>query len=343
MQHRITKPSNLLDKSGRLIQKGYATKPLLRYRRKDVARINRLKEWDSYIIYNDKHALELTVAKCKCIVLVSASLIDFSSKKIISKTAVRLLKAKSFSMPESSKAGDIVIKDKRLYLSICNNGCNRQLYLLMKRADKCDLEISVILSQEPKDSMVIALPFKQSDKLFYYSRKIIGMEASGFARLGNESFNFSNNNSYGLLNWSRGAFPHNCNWYWSAAQGRVCGFRFGFNLATGLGDSSAANASENMLFYKGKASKLEDVTFHVLRAKKGYHYMRPWKISSSDKRLELKFTPVLERKAGFCTFLISCRKQQIFGLFNGYGILDDGTIILIKDFPGFIDIIDSRW
>lgn len=341
MQHKIIKPSNLLDKTGKLIQKGYATKPLLHYRRKDVALKCRLKEWDYYLVYNNKYAVALTVGKIRCLVVVSATLIDFSAKKSFSKTVVKYMSARKFSMPESSETGEITIKNKKLHLSICSSECSRQLYLLMKGASgKSDLEISLTLSQEPNDSMIIALPFKQCKKLFYFSRKIIGMEASGYAKLGNESYFFSNVNSYGLLNWGRSAFPLHTDWFWGAAQGRICGYRFGFNLATGLADTSYA--TENMLFYKGIASKLNDVSFIIPKTKKGYQYMKPWKIYSSDKRLELKFTPILERKGKLCTLFFSFRQHQIFGTFSGCATLDDGTIILINDFPGFVSNIETE-
>lgn len=340
MQHRITKPSNLLDKLGKLIQKGYATKPLLCYCRKDVALKCRLKEWDYYLVYNNKYAVALTVGKCRCLVIVSATLIDFSSKKSFSKTVVKFMPARKFSMPESSVTGDISLKDKKLNLSICNNGCSRQLYLLMKKAsDKGDLEISLTLTQEPNDSMIIALPFKQCNTLFYFSRKIIGMEASGYAMLGKDSYRFSNVNSYGLLNWGRSAFPSNTDWHWAAAQGRICGYRFGFNLATGPADTSYA--TENMVFYNGAASKLNDINFHIPKSMNCNQNMKPWKISSPDKRIELKFTPILERKGNLCTLFFSCCDNQVFGTFTGCATLDDGTIILINDLPGFVSKIST--
>lgn len=341
MQHRITKPSDLLNKCGKLIQKGYATKPLLHYHRKNVAFKCRLKEWDYYLVYNNKYAVALTVGKIKYLAVISATLIDFSTKKSFSKTVVKFMSARKFTMPESSETGDITIKTNKLNLSICNHECSRQLYLLMKGASgKCDLEISLTLSQEPNDSMIIALPFKQCNKLFYFSRKIIGMDASGYAKLGNETYCFSSVNSYGLLNWGRSAFPLHTDWFWAAAQGRICGYRFGFNLAAGLADTSYA--TENMLFYKGTASKLYDVSFVIPKTKKGYQYMKPWKIYSSDKRIELKFTPILERKGKLCTLLFSCTHHQVFGIFSGCATLDDGTIVLINDFPGFVSNITTR-
>ena len=340
MQHKIINPSNLLDKSGKLIQKGYATKPLLHYHRKDAASKCRLKEWDYYLIYNDKYAVALTVGKSKCILLISAALIDFTTKQTYNKTLIKLMP--KFRMPESSEIGDICYKDKKVSLSISNNQCNRQIYLLMKDAiGKNYFEISLTLSQEPRDSMVIAMPFKQCDKMFAYRRKIIGMHAYGTVILGNQVYNFNCDDSYALLDWSRGIWPHHTNWYWSVAQGKVCGYRFGFNLGYGTGDTSAA--TENMLFYKGIASKLEDVTFHIPKTKKGYQYMKPWKITSPDKRIELKFNPILDRKVKICRLLFSSKKHQVFGTFSGYAILDNGTIILLNDFLGFAEVVKNRW
>jgi hypothetical protein len=108
MQYRITRPSKLLDKEGKLKQKGYATSPILKYLRKDVAWKLRLKEWDYYLIYNKEYAVAITVASSASILLISASLIELNNAKQVTKTTVRLLSNKKFTMPESSVTGDIL-------------------------------------------------------------------------------------------------------------------------------------------------------------------------------------------------------------------------------------------
>lgn len=342
MQNKITKPSDLLDKCGKLIQKGYATKPLLKYNRKNVALKCRLREWDYYLAYNDKYAVAVTVGKIACIVFVSVSIIDFITKKVISKTAVKLMSDKRFTMPESSETGDIVIKDKRFYVNICIKPFYRELTLHMKKVQgKNDLDLSLVFTQEPCDSMVLALPFKECNKLFLYNRKIIGWLACGHVKLGKQLYTFDDDDSYGLLNWVRGAFPCDVNWYWSVCQGRIYGCKFGLNLGYGLGDNSVA--TENMLFYKGIASKLDNVTFHIPKDKNGYQYMKPWKITSSDNSVELKFTPIVERKKKWCSFLFATNQHQVFGTFSGYAILDDKSIVLLHDFYGFAERIENRW
>jgi hypothetical protein len=190
--------------------------------------------------------------------------------------------------------------------------------------------------------MVIATPFKESIKDFYYNRKIIGMRASGFAKYKDQTYVFSPNSSLGLLDWGRGVWPYKTTWYWSALQGEIYDKVFGFNLGYGFGDTSAA--TENMIFYNGIASKLEDVTFHIPKnSKNEYDFMKPWLITSSDHRLELYFTPIFDRSLYLSIIVLSTNQHQVFGKFTGYAILDDGTILKVRDFLGFAERVENRW
>lgn len=367
MQHRITTPSKLLDKHGMLIQKGYATSPLLRFQRKDVPSKLRLKEWDYYLIYNDSYAAALTVGKSCSILLVSATLIDFSRKAESTKSFVRYVPDKYLSMPETSDKGNIHYQDSEFRISIIHNKDQRHIGLFIKdfikkkkfsgqsslpgdiqeNADEYNiagnkLTLSVTLFDEPKDSMAIATPFPKSKRQFYYNRKIIGMSAGGYAKAGGCNICFSPLDSFGLLDWGRGVWPYKTTWYWGACQGVIDGNRFGFNLGYGFGDTSAA--TENMLFFNGYASKLEDVAFHIPRNSKGeYEYGKPWRITSSDDRLKLVFTPLLDRSADLSIFLLSTNQHQVFGKYTGTAVLDNGTIICLYDFPGFAEKVKNRW
>jgi hypothetical protein len=308
-----------------------------------VARKAGLKEWDYYLVYNDNHAVALTVAKIHSILLVSVFLIDLLNKKENSKTAVRIFTAKRLSLPESSETGDIVYHGKGLDVSFLNHEGERELSLSMAGFLKNDtLEASLVLSPGPKDSMVIATPFHKDKKMFYYNRKIIGMRASGHVRLGSRMFHFHPGISYGLLDWGRGVWPYHTTWYWSAAQGMVCGNLFGFNLGYGFGDTKAA--TENMLFFNGIASKLENVTFDIPKNKKNqYEYEKPWKITSSDERIEMTFRPIFDRSVKLSVLLLSTKQHHVFGSFTGAVILDDGTIIYLQDFLGFAEKMENRW
>lgn len=343
MQYQIKKTSRLLSKKGKLIQKGYATKPILKYQRKNVAHKSRLKEWDYYLIYNKEHAVALTVGRSNSLLLLSASFINLKDKSSITKTAVRFVPKKKLTMPESSKAGDIHYQDSNTEITFIHQGENRKLtFRMINFKGKEDINVDMTLYPEPKDSMVIATPFKEKETYFYYNQKIIGMLASGRVILGKETFDFLPCSSFALLDWGRGCWPYHTTWYWGAAQGMIGQDLFGFNLGYGFGDTS--RATENMLFMNGIASKLEDVTFHIPQNKKKQDdYMKPWKITSSDGRIQLTFEPILDRNAKLSLLLFSTDQHQVFGKFSGAAILDDGTIVFLQDFLGFAERVENRW
>ena len=92
------------------------------------------------------------------------------------------------------------------------------------------------------------------------------------------------------------------------------------------------------------AKKLENVTFNIPIDEKGKkEYTKPWTFTSSDKRFEMDFVPVLDRAS--CTNLgILCSDQhQVFGKFSGKFILDDGKEIVLKDFLGFAEDVLNKW
>jgi hypothetical protein len=342
MQHQIINPSDLLDKHGELIQKGYATCPILTYNRENVARKSRLKEWDYYLVYNKDYGVALTVGKSLSLALISATFFDYKAASETTKTVVAIVPGKKLVMPISSEDGDIIFQNRQVTLSIKHVGDDRNLsFTFYKFSGKADLSAEFTLGREPMDSMVIATPFYQSKKQFYYNQKIIGMPASGTASLGGKKIAFDGHDSFGLLDWGRGVWPHKVTWYWSAAQGVLESGVFGFNLGYGFGDTTAA--TENMLFNNGKASKLTDVTFDIPKKLIGYNYLKPWRITSSDQRIEMTFHPVQDRSVFLYAFFLSTNQHQVFGKFSGKVVLDNGRIIEIHDLFGFAERVTNRW
>ena len=344
MQNKITEPSRLLDKHEQLIQKGYATSLILDYRREDVkTRWLRLKEWDYYLIYNDNYGVDLIVGYSAFVGIISVSFIDFTNVEERAKNVIIAFPIGKINMPESSEIGDIIYHDKRIKISFKHEEDVRNLYMEMKNFEGgYDLKVSIILSNEPKDSMVIATPFTEDRKAFYYNQKIIGMRASGNVCYKDKIYEFTPDNSLALLDWGRGVWPYKTKWYWSAGQGMVNGKIFGFNLGYGFGDTSAA--TENMLFYDGIAHKLENVIFKISKNEDNeFDYMKPWIFTSSDQRFEMNFTPIMDCSSYFSAILVSTDTHQVFGKFTGRAVLDDGTVIELRDFLGFAERAKNKW
>ena len=148
--------------------------------------------------------------------------------------------------------------------------------------------------------------------------------------------------SFAVLDWGRGVWTYKNTWYWGSASGQVDGVPFGWNIGYGFGDTRAA--SENVLFYNGKAHKLSQVVFHIPMKDDGTEdYMKPWTFSSDDGRFEMDFVPVLDRKSKTTVAVIESDQHQVFGHFTGKAVLDDGTIIDVKDFFGFAEKVKNKW
>jgi hypothetical protein len=233
-------------------------------------------------------------------------------------------------------------RDKKYSLTFTNDGKKRILKATIKNFQgKQDLECEFTLTKEPKDSMVIITPFAEKKDHFYYNQKIVGFVATGFVKIGDNKIDFDKN-TRAILDWGRGVWTYKNTWYWGASAGVVDGHEVGFNIGYGFGDTS--NASENMVFYDGKAHKLEDVSFNIPKDSRGKDdFMSEWTFSSSDKRFEMKFTPIINRHSNANVIVISSNQNQVFGKFSGKIILDDGTVVKLKDFLGFAEKVINKW
>ena len=344
MQHEIQNPAPLLNDDGSLFEAGYAKYPILVYDRSLVKGGKlRIKEWDYYLIYNDRYAVALTADDNSYMGLMSVSFIDLEKGTELTKSVIIPLTLGRVGLPPTSAYGDIKFKNHRVELAFTHEVEGRRLKVKFKRfKDKEDFECDLLLTEEPRDSMVIATPFPKKTTAFYYNQKIIAMRASGTVWHDRKKYKFTSGNTFGLLDWGRGVWTYDNTWYWSAAQGVVDGHKFGFNLGYGFGDTSAA--SENMLFVDGVAHKLEGVTFNIPQDASGRdNYLKPWTFTSSDGRLTLDFVPILDRKNKTSLGVIMSDQHQVFGRFSGEAVLDDGKKIVIKDLAGFAEKVRNKW
>ena len=245
-------------------------------------------------------------------------------------------------LPPTSKVGDVCVKAKNYEFKFENDGKERRLFVCVKNfKDKKDIVVDFKLNAEPKDSMVILTPFKKK-KAFYYNQKIVGLKANGKVCLGQEEILFDEKNTRAILDWGRGVWTYKNTWYWGAGCGVVEGHEIGFNIGYGFGDTSAA--SENMLFVDGVAHKLEQVSFNIPKTKNGKDdFMSPWTFTSSDKRFEMNFQPIIDRHSNANVLVISSNQHQVFGRFSGTMVLDDGKEIKLENFLAFAEKVVNKW
>ena len=346
MNHEITRVIQLLDENGELTEPGYAKRLLPIYRRDAIkAGKMRIKEWDYYLVTNGHMGLALTIADNSYMGLDSVSLLNFDEGWEITNSPMRILPGGKTGLPETSERGDTEIVGRDYSLHFKNDGCGKRILIaqMKKFGKEGSLYARVELSDAPEESMVIATPFEK-EKHFYFNQKINCMRASGFVTYGydNRTYTFDSADSFAVLDWGRGVWTYQNTWYWGSASGLAEGVPFGWNIGYGFGDTSAA--SENMLFYDGKCHKLGGVTFNIPLDEKGREqYMKPWTFTSDDGRFEMDFVPVLDRKSKTSALVIESDQHQVFGRFTGKAVLDDGTVINVKDFFGFAEKVKNKW
>ena len=344
MQHEITRAIPLLDANGNLTEPGFAKKLLPVYDRAKVkGGFARLKEWDYYYVGNDRFGIALTIADNSYMGLDSISFLSFTDTPWeITKSPMSVFPMGKTNLPPTSASGVTTHSGKAHSLTFTVEAGKRRLQAKMEDfKDGKPIEIDVTLTGEPEESIVICTPFEKKAH-FYYNQKINCMRACGTVKLGDEVFTFDPADSFGVLDWGRGVWPYGLlNWYWGSASGLIDGVDFGFNIGYGFGDTSAA--SENMLFYAGKAHKLSQVTFNIPMKDSKEDYLKPWTFTSDDGRFEMDFVPVINRASCTDVGLIKSDQNQVFGRFTGTAILDDGTKLHIRDLFGFAEKVENKW
>ncbi len=111
----------------------------------------------------------------------------------------------------------------------------------------------------------------------------------------------------------------------------------GLNLGCGFGDTT--RATENALVLDGKIHKLGAVRFDYTTG----NYKLPWRFTDEAKRINLTFTPFLERVATSNLLVIFSEVHQMFGHYSGSVIADSGEEIRIDGLVGFAEEHHARW
>lgn len=340
--HQVTNVQPLLNEDGSLREPGWSTQLVQVYDRAKIKkRKSRIKEWDYYSVISNKHniAVCFTVSDLGYLELESVSFLDFSLPRENTQGSMAPFPMGKLNLPPSSVAGDISVQNKSLAVKFLVKDNKRTILCDFPEFDGGKgLKVNISLENNPADdTMVIATPWTEDRKAFYYNQKINCMPASGKVEYDGKTYVFDPSTDFGGLDWGRGVWTYDNTWYWGSGSGVVDGHRFGFNIGYGFGDTSAA--SENMIFYDGVAHKLDDVTFNI-----SPNFIDKWTFTSSDGRFEMDFEPIIDRSDyTSAANIIVTDQHQVFGRMTGKAVLDDGTEIHIKDFLCFAEKVHNKY
>lgn len=346
MQKEIIKPTKLLKPTGTLFQDGWARHPYFIYSKNEIkANKFRIKEWDYYVITNQVkgYSISATISDLGYSTLISIAYIDFKLKKYSQVDKVALLPLKSINLSPNSVDDSYLHKSYQNIRATFIKKKNKRLLqfdapTLVLPDGSIGLNVDIELTQEKNiESMNIATSWKENRKAFYLNEKINCMPVSGMIKRGDKKEIVDSATTFATLDWGRGRWTYKNTWYWASLSTLVNNIPVGFNLGYGFSDRS--NASENVIFYNNIIHKLDEVKFEIPK-----NYLeRDWVFSDNEKRLDLIFTPIVDRTSLFNYAIIKSDQHQVFGQFNGTLVLDDKAIVILDKQLGFAEKVTNKW
>ncbi len=340
MNNLISERKDLLNELGHVNEPGYATKEMFDYHRKMIKASKwRIKEWDYYCVIGKDYAFACTIADLGYLGMINVSYMDFNNKIETKKTKLVPFPFGKFNLPNTTEKLNSIYQKGDFDIQFLNQKEKRHLLIHVKNfKDNEDLVADLKLTKYKNDDrMMIVTPWVENKKAFYYNQKLNCMNVSGNVKIGEQTFKFDPKKDFGVLDWGRGVWTYKNTWYWASLSGLIEGKRFGFNLGYGFGDTSSA--SENMIFYDGKAHKLNEVQFEL----DSKDVMKPWKFTSDDGSLDLVMEPIFDRVDNMNLLIIKNLGHQVYGKFSGFVILEDGTKLVVDKIVGFAEVITNHY
>lgn len=335
-QIEITEPVELLNAEGEPLRPGYAKKNIFIYNRDAVANKLRMKEWDFYQVSDGKKMIQVNFANIALGSAATATYIDMETGKKLSGAGICPFTVHRFVPPANSvKPHHFEFNKGGAHLVIDYDGEKRRV----RYRDK-HLEIYFSAVQEGDgESITAVFPFKTKGR-FFYTDKINCMPAKGRVVYDGETvWEFGRDTAFAVLDWGRGCWPYSNYWIWANGSTRLeNGKLFGFELTWGIGDES--NATETMLFLDGKAHKIGAVR---LEREPDGRWMEPWHFISEDSRFDMTMKPFYDNANPINLGLLKFSCHQVHGLWSGRAVLDDGSVIEVKDMYAFAEKMYNRW
>ena len=344
MQTEITAPGPLLKEDGSLAQVGWSRFPLLDcnlesarfYALRPLQRF-RIKRWDYYAVFSPQRFFSATIADLGYAGNMFVYTMDFASGAL-HEEGVIVPFGRGVELPRNSTSGDCRFENKDLRMEFrMEPGCRRLSVSWPGFHEGRGIQAEITL-QTPEDQQSMSIVIPIGERRFYFNRKINCMPASGTVKYGDHTDSLDPSSCLGSLDWGRGVWEYSSFWNWASASGFLPdGRRVGLNLGGGFGDLS--RAGENAFILGNQLHKLEQVHFDYVSG----DYMRPWKFTDSEGRLDLTFSPFKDRTAQTNLGIISSLVHQMFGYYSGMAVTDEGERIYIQALPGFAEEHHARW
>ena len=234
---------------------------------------------------------------------------DRSSGKHLQKRIQRHFLRNHRVLPEASEnrqSSNFSCEEMRL--SFIRNNEKRNILLCAPELEFLDARFTLI-QPDTLESLCTMRSWKDTRTAFLFDRKLNCMKASGILRLGNETISISEDeNAFASLNIIRGRLPRKTSDRWLTCCLSIDDHTLGIDIVPG---------GESTLVFDGSLQRIASV-----KEETGKEFR------SSDGRLDLSFSIIPSSETV---------SDMQFGYCTGKVILDDGTVIDIRDVPAVME------
>ena len=342
LQKEYTEETPLLGQDGTLLAAGWARKNLFRYDRDAVKHTLRRKEWDFYQISDGRLMLQVSFANISLGGYASLVLVDLRQGKTLLSDMAPFLGGKDrYVLPARGDVPNRVSFRVGKALFEVDTGAELKTIRYENGDVRCEIRAEIPAGLE---NITTVLPFKGFPDRYFMTTKQNCMPCEGTVRAGEQSWRFSKEDAFCILDWGRVCTPYSLVWYWGNGSGWIRDAEgekhlFGFEITWGIGDES--QATETCLFFDGKAHKFGAVDVETFP--KPDRWMEPWRFVSEDGRFNLTMTPSYDHHSDLNVLVMRMHSHQVHGLWSGSVTLDDGRVLEIRDLPAFCEYVENRW
>ncbi len=310
----VTERKNLLNDDGKLDYPGWATKNMWYYNTNEVKRRKgKRKEWDRYIVINEKEAigLYLTFSTIGRHHYFSLSYFDLNKKLYQENYFYRKLNLKKYPLGRLSSDDTIGIGNSKMRMATSRRGERRRLLF---GSTPLKLQGELTLHQSPDDQLLVQALNLDSKKGYYLlSEEVVALITSGHIELDDKKIEFNNEETTTIGLWQRGKYNKPISRRAAYLSTIIDNKRVGAVLHDSL---------KSALFFDKRVYPLDKVNF----SNKG--------VSSKDT-VDLKFTKMFDIKGDR---QLKHLKESL-GYFDGTIIVDGAPIKIEKCIGIIVDFV----
>ncbi|MBB0995152.1 DUF2804 domain-containing protein, partial [Dietzia sp. SLG510A3-40A3] len=194
------------------------------------------------------------------------------------------------------------------------------------------LQVSLEVERAGHDSLAVVVPWSESR--FQYTLKDLAYPVTGTVTLDGTTHDLGT--GWAVLDCGRGRWRYATTWNWGAGSGVVDGSTRAIQVGGKWTDGTGS--TENGILVDGRMHKLgEDLRWsYDLTDPAG-----PWRVRG--ERLDATLTPFHLRRDITELGVLAVKTHQAFGVWNGTGVLDDGSQVSLDGLVGWAEQSRNRW